>query len=267
MAHVLLLPGSVRSPDRIGHHDYLAGCALLAALLRQTVGVSASVVPEGWPADEGALETAQSLVFYTGGGHKQALFRSPQRIDQMQRRVERGVGLVVLHQAIRYPVGLEHLADRWLGGAYVPGKSVRGHWRTHHRVFPAHPVTLGVEAWKIRDGWHRKIQFGRGMQGVTPLLWSSRWHRGSDRGGAADVVAWTYDRPDGGRSFCFTGVDAHSAWSHSGVRQLIVNAILWSSQATIPPVGAPCAVDATRLDEFLTPRGSVDDASTANPRT
>ena len=67
-------------------------------------------------------------------------------------------------------------------------------------------------------------------------------------------MAWTYDRPDGGRSFCFTGLDAHSAWSVPGVRQLIVNGILWSAGVNVPPEGAPCTADETTSNSYLTPR-------------
>src|SRR4029077_17495659 len=81
-------------------------------------------------------------------------------------------------------------------------------------------------------------------------------YRGSSAGGIADVVGWTYDRPDGGRSFCFTGLDAHSAWAAAGVRQLLVNAALWSAGLTVPETGAPCAVDEAALRGCLTRRGS-----------
>jgi hypothetical protein len=254
--HVVLLPGTVRSADRVGHHDYLAGCSLLASLLEQTAGVTATVVPESWPADERVLTTAQSLVFYTGGGHKQVGLQSPQRIDHIQQLVDRGVGLVLIHQAIRYPLGLENLAKAWVGGAYVPGESAGGHWRSHHRAFPSHPVTNGVTPWRARDGWHNRIRFADEMRGVTPLVWSSAKYRGSNAGGVADVVAWAYDRPAGGRSFCFTGADAHSAWAASGLRQLVVNAILWSAGLPIPHGGASCSADDAVIARYLTPRDS-----------
>jgi hypothetical protein len=85
-------------------------------------------------------------------------------------------------------------------------------------------------------------------------VWSGRKHRGSSAGGRADVVAWAFERPRGGRSFCFTGLDAHSAWSVDGVRQLIVNGILWTAGRAIPATGAPCAIPAGALDGYLTPR-------------
>jgi type 1 glutamine amidotransferase len=251
----MLLPGHVRVPDRLGHHDYRAGCALLADLLQQTAGVTTVTIPEGWPADDAVLDHARTLVFYTGGLGKHALLQSLARIDRLQQLVDAGVGLVMIHQAVRYPAEVAERAISWIGGAWVRGTSTAGHWKTHHRRFPEHPVSRGVQPWTIRDGWHTHIRFVEGMASVTPLVWSSKQHRGAPEGGAADVVAWTYDRPGGGKAFCFTGLDAHSAWSIAGVRQLIVNGILWSAGFSVPRTGAPCAVDETTLKGYLTPRG------------
>lgn len=255
-ATIVLLAGAVKVPDRVGHHDYLAGCTLLAHLLEQTSGVRAVVVRNGWPEDERVFDAARALVVYSGGGRKLAFLASPHRIDCLQRLVDRRVGVVMMHQAVSYPPELAARAMSWIGGAHVIGRSARGHWTTHHHEFPEHPVARGVEAWKIRDGWLNAIQFIDDMRGVTPLVWSGPEHRGSRTGGTGDVVSWAYDRPDGGRSFCFTGLDAHSAWSAPGVRRLLVNGTLWSAGLPIPETGAPCRIDDAALRGYLTPRGS-----------
>lgn len=253
---VVLVAGKVKVPDRVGHHDYLAGCALLASLLEQTPGVSAVRVRDGWPADENVFAGAQAIVFYSGGGRKHAFVGSPERLRRMQELVDGGVGLVMIHQAVRYPPELADVAISWIGGAHVLGKAGRGHWPTYHEEFPDHPVTRGVQPWKIKDGWMNQIRFTEGMNGVTPLVWAGEKHGGSSEGGLEDVVSWAFERPGGGRSFCFTGVDAQSAWAVAGVRQLIVNGVLWTAGMTVPPRGAPCAVEEGALIKGLTPRGS-----------
>jgi hypothetical protein len=261
---IVLLPGHVRVPDRPGHHDYRAGCALLADLLRQTAGVTTATAPGGWPADEHVLDGARALVFYTGGFGKHAMLQSAERIERIQELADRGVGLVMIHQAVRFPAEIAERAIGWIGGAFVRGTSQAGHWKSHHRDFPDHPVARGVRPWTIRDGWHNHLRFADGLRGVTPLVWSGSRHRGSSQGGVADVVAWAYERPAAGRAFCFTGLDAHAAWSRPGLRQLIVNGILWSAGFAVPDAGASCAVDDTALRRYLTRRGfpgqwAVDD--------
>jgi hypothetical protein len=253
---IVLLAGAVKVPDRVGHHDYLGGCTLLASLLEQTAGVRTIVVRDGWPRDESVFAAARSVVVYSGGGRKLALLASPQRIATIQRLVDAGVGMVMVHQAVSFPP--EHAAEaaRWLGGMHIAGRSARGHWAARHAEFPIHPATRGVAAWDSRDGWLTEVEFVDGMRGVTPLVWSGRDHRGTRSGGDADVVSWAYERPDGGRSFCFTGLDAHAAWSAAGVRQLLVNGALWTAGVTTPSSGAPCAIDVAALPSYLTPRGS-----------
>jgi hypothetical protein len=252
---IVLVAGAVKEADRPGHHDYRAGCALLTDLLGQTPGVAAVTVHDGWPADDAVFAGARAVVSYTAGRDNDALLAAA-RLAVVQRAVDASVGLVTIHQAVRYPVELADRAVTWIGGVHVRGESRRGHWPTSHRKFPVHPVTNGVAPWTIVDGWLNGIRFVDGLRGITPLVWASREYGGSDAGGAGSIVAWTYDRPGGGRSFCFTGLDAHSAWSHPGVRQLVVNGILWAAGVTVPPSGAPCAVDAPTLHGYLTPRTS-----------
>lgn len=253
---IVLVAGATAKVDKLGHHDYLGGCRLLADLLPQSPGVTATLVKEDWPDDETVFENAAAVVFYTDGGGKQAYLKTPERIARVQALADRGVGLVFIHQALDYPANSAEVALGWLGGIYVPGKSGRGHWLTRHDDFPKHPIMRGVTPWEVFDGWLNKLQFTPGMKGVTPLVWSSKEHAGKSAGGAADIVGWAYDRPKGGRSFSFSGLDGHSAWSLPGMRQFVVNGVLWSAGVEIPSTGAPHQADEAKLASFLTPRKS-----------
>lgn len=251
---ILLVAGRVRPDDRPGHHDYLGGCRLLAELLGRTPGVDARVARDGWPDDAAELDAAAALLFYDGGGGKQGFLATPERVARVEAALARGAGLAMLHQALGPPQVHVERARRWLGGTYVSGESRRGHWRTSHRDFPEHPVTRGVEAWSIRDGWLNQLRFVDDMRGVTPLLWSGRRHGGARDGGNGDVAGWAYERPDGGRSFGFTGLDAHGAWREAGLRQLLVNAVLWCAGLPVPAGGAPSRLSDAEVDAYLTPR-------------
>jgi hypothetical protein len=92
------------------------------------------------------------------------------------------------------------------------------------------------------------------MRGVTPLVWSGKEYAGSRAGLNDDIVAWAYERPGGGRSFSFTGLDAHAAWSLDGMRQFVVNGVLWSAGIEIPKEGASCEADDAVLTAMQTPR-------------
>jgi hypothetical protein len=253
---ILCLPGPVRPYDRSGHHDYLAGCRLLADLLNRNQGVRAEVLAEDWRADEDSLEGAASLVFYDKGGGKQSFLDSPASVERLRTLARAGVGVVLVHQAVGFPTELAEVGCELVGGVYVPGFSKRGHWPSHHENFPEHAITRGVEPWASDDGWLHRIRFVEGLAGVEPLVRAGRREPGHDDGNIDDVVAWAYTRPEGGRAFCFTGIDAHSAWNAAGLRRLMVNGVLWSAAAPVPDGGAPIDLDATSLRDYLTPRRS-----------
>ena len=56
--------------------------------------------------------------------------------------------------------------------------------------------------------------------------------------GDKQTVAWAYQRPDGGRSFGFTGGHFHWNWGNDDVRRLVTNAIRWSAGDDIPEAGS-----------------------------
>ncbi len=250
---IVLVAGETALVDTVGHHDYLAGCAVLETLLRQTNGVEIVQVKNGWPDDETVFSNAKAAVFYTDGGGKQAFLDPPQRTAKLQSMVDSGVGIVMIHQAVDFPESFVDQAKSWIGGIYSNG-SGRGHWDSTHVDFPGHPVARGVTPWKINDGWLNGIQFVDGMKGITPIVWSGKEYAGSRAGLDKDIVAWTYERSNGGRSFAFTGLDAHSAWSLPGMRQLMVNGVLWTTGVEIPTAGAANEIEEKLLIAIQTPR-------------
>jgi len=251
---ILLVAGETARVDAVGHHDYLAGVQCLSVLLSKTPGVKTIQVRNGWPAEDSAFDGVHCVVFYTDGGGKQAFLASPERVARMQSLVEAGTGLVMIHQAVDFPDEFAEQAKNWIGGIYQHGKSGRGHWPSSHVDFPAHEITRGVTPWQVNDGWLNALQFVDGMKGITPLVWSGRDNVESRAGIHQDIVAWAYERPRGGRSFSFTGLDAHSAWSLPGMRQLVVNGVLWSAGAAVPEKGAHSGIDDAELNAMLTPR-------------
>jgi len=251
---IVLVAGTVKEIDRVGHHDYSGGVRMMKHLLDQNPTIETEVVFEGWPADESIFSNAAAVVFYTDGGGQQAYLQTPERIAALQKMIDSGIGLISIHQAVDFPPKYYSLAAAWIGGIYQPIISGRGHWDSSHDVFPAHEITRGVSPWKINDGWLNGFKFPPELKGISPLLYSGKIHLGSSDGGPKDVVGWAFKRADGGRSFSFSGLDAHEAWERDGVRTLIVNGILWSAGIPVPEGGAKSEADETVVDSFLTPR-------------
>jgi hypothetical protein len=250
---ILLIAGATKEVDKVGHHDYLGGCRLMQELLNQVPGVEAALVEKDWPEDEAVFEGVDALFLYTDGAGKQAYLATPERVALIQSLVDRGTGLVSVHQAVEFSPAFAEQSMAWTGAVYN-ALSGRGHWDSRHQSFPEHPVTQGVTAWEINDGWLNRFKFAPDMKGITPLVWSGKEHTGSPEGGAADIVGWLYERPDGGRSFSFSGLDAHEAWERAGVTQLMLNGTLWCAGHPIPEGGVSFNADEAFIRSFLTPR-------------
>jgi hypothetical protein len=107
------------------------------------------------------------------------------------------------------------------------------------------------------------------MKGVTPVLSAippvDTVHyngKATDHGGNADaladvvahkpqVLAWAYDRPDGGRGFGFTGFHVFANLMNDNFRTTLLNGIAWVSGLEIPSDGvksvAPSNADLEKL--------------------
>jgi trehalose utilization protein len=238
-----------------GEHEYIAGCTALMDLVKQTPGV-APVLALDWPKDAKSFDGAKTVVFYLDGADKHSMLKGD-RIEQLKKLTDAGVGLVMLHQGVDIAKDKGDLMRGWMGAAWEKGHSQRGHWIDTYKSFPDHPITRGVTPFKIDDGYLFKLRFVSDMQGVTPLL---RTVNPKTVGAKLDdnaIVAWAYDRADKGRSFAFTGGHLHVSLAEEGYRRFLVNGILWSAHVDIPKTGAPVELSREKLDQYLEVRGKV----------
>jgi hypothetical protein len=109
----------------------------------------------------------------------------------------------------------------------------------------AHEVLKGVKPFTAQgDGWLYNLHFADDDKAFVPLLAgkvpdSSRTTAHAKKhAGRDEVVAWAYERQNGGRAFCFTGVDLHRNWELESQRKLVVNGILWAAKMEVPDGGA-----------------------------
>jgi hypothetical protein len=240
LSKIVLLAGSVS--NKAGQHEYFAGCALLAEWLRQTPGVWPVLVADGWPKNEAVLNGAKAVVVYADGGPKLP-FLEESKWNRMRDLVKAGAGLVMLHQAVDVPEDRAEEISSWIGGVWKKDIGCRGHWDMEFSEFPKHPVLVGVSAFAAPlDGWLYNLHFS---PDIIPLLSGTvpdKSRSSADakqHAGRAEVVAWGFQRPGGGRSFAFTGCDLHRNWGVEGQRRLVTNGVLWSAGIELPKDGAP----------------------------
>jgi hypothetical protein len=229
---------------KVGEHDYLAGSAALANLLRQTPGIVPVVVVD-WPQKpEETFADARAIVLFCDGGDKHP-FLKIDRLAQIEKLAAAGVGLVALHQIDDVPNDLGNRTRLLLGAAWEKGFSERGHWVTTFSTFPEHPISRGVAPFTIDDGWLYRLRFVPELTGVSPLLRTAPPKApASIETGGGSIVSWAYDRPGSGkgRSFVFTGAHLHKSLAEEGYRRFLVNGILWAARVEIPEKGAPVAL-------------------------
>jgi hypothetical protein len=252
-ARIVLIAGT--PSNKPGQHEYFAGCALLQKKLAAIPGVAPILVAEGWPKDEAVLEGARSVLFFMDGGTKLP-FLAPERLARLQTLADAGTGFVILHQGIDCPPDLAPKFKQWFGAVFQSDIGCRGHWDVAFTRIPTHETTRGLTPFALpKDGWLYNLHFLD--TGVTPVLTclmpdSSRKtahakaHAGQDR---EETVAWTYDRPDGGRSFGFTGCDLHSNFAEPNQRRLLLNALLWTAKLPVPETGVTSDLTPAELNQ------------------
>ncbi|MGB8168383.1 MAG: ThuA domain-containing protein [Chthoniobacteraceae bacterium] len=241
LAKIVLIAGSVSS--KRGGHEYFAGCTILMNCLKATAGVWPVLAAEGWPKNEAIFDGAKAVVCYQDGGAKLA-WLAPERWAKIQKLVEGGAGLVMLHQGVEVPAEKAEQFQSWLGGVFQPDIGCRGHWDMEFTKFPNHPIMRGVEPFSAPlDGWLYNLHFA--PKGVTPLVVGAvpdKARTSADakaNAGRDEVIGWAFERAGGGRSFGFTGADWHTNWAVESQRRIVVNGILWAAGIEVPAKGAP----------------------------
>ena len=251
-----------------GDHEHRAGCLLFKSCLDKLPGVVSEVHSNGWPRDpQAAFAGAATVVIYSdgGGGHP---FLRDDRLQTIGTLMDKGVGLACLHYAVEptKEKGQKEFLD-WIGGCFETDWSVNPTWRPQFQPLPVHPVTRGVQTFEAMDEWYFHMRFREGMQGVVPILAAAapastmNRHDGPHEGnpavresvkrGEPQIVAWAYQRPDGGRGFGFTGGHFHSSWGNADLRKLVLNAILWTAKVEVPGTGVDCKLSAEELRQNL----------------
>ncbi|HVC92257.1 MAG TPA: ThuA domain-containing protein, partial [Pirellulales bacterium] len=143
----------------------------------------------------------------------------------------------------------------WIGGYYETGYSINPHWNADFKELPKHPITQGVKPFTINDEWYYNMRFREGA--VTPILRATPPDdtRGTEAAkqfkGREEILAWTTERPDGGRGFGFTGGHFHRNWANDDFRKLVLNALFWTAKAEVPAEGVPSRVTPDELAKNL----------------
>jgi hypothetical protein len=240
----------IHGPESHGYggHAYGPAFRMLARILNAGVPEVECVVIQN-NKDLTALDTADAIVLGSDGG---GMVRSLG--DRLEPLMQKGVGLACIHYTLDPgdSKAVNRLID-WIGGSYVQHWSINPYWEADFKSFPDHPVSRGLKPFKVQDEWYYHMKFASDMKGVTPILAAvppERTRQGKDgphsgnpevrkRTGMAEVIGWTYERPNGGRGWGFTGMHEHWNWAQDSYRKAVLNAIVWIAKVEVPKDGVP----------------------------
>lgn len=253
-----------------GAHEHNAGVLLLQKCLQGTKGLKTEVALNGWPKNNAVFNGADAVLIYADGGPKHVALQE-NNLEALRAVMDKGAGLGLLHYAVEPTIekGQKEFLQ-WVGGAFEIHWSVNPHWDAHFTALPKHAVTRGVKPFTIRDEWYFNMRFVEAMKGVIPLLVArpdastvSRpdgHHSGNPHvralvaRGEPVVVAWGFERPNGGRGFGFSGGHFHENWGNDDFRKLVLNALLWLAKMEVPADGVHSVVTAEDLKQNLDPK-------------
>jgi len=265
--HIVLIAG--KPSHGPGEHEFRAGSLLLQKCLNQVPGISSVVYSNGWPHVENAFEKADAILIYADGGAGHPAIK-PERVKIIDALAKKGVGIGCAHYAVEVPKGDPGEAmHRWIGGYYEHMYSVNPMWSPEYQSFPEHPTTRGVQPFSVRDEWYFNMRWPADMKGITPILVakpSEQVRKGPyvypagpyphivEAAGRDEAMMWACERPDGGRSFGFTGGHRHVNWGNENFRRVVLNALLWIAKADVPDSGVKSTLSEEELKANLDPK-------------
>ncbi|MGD9720573.1 MAG: ThuA domain-containing protein [Pirellulales bacterium] len=235
-----------------GTHEY----ELSARLLKHSLETATNVAPvvaeihlDGWPRDERTLDDADTIVVLSDGAD-----RNPQehpllvgeRLAVLKKQMDRGCGLVAIHWTVFVPQqrgGPEFL--EWIGGYfdYQSGPAPRNWFSkiqsattTCRPAAPDHPICRGLAPFSLREEYYYNIRFAEGDARRVPILATPIPGEAAEQ-----TVAWARERANDGRGFGFTGGHFFDNWSVEPFRRMVLNAIVWTAHAEVPPGGVQTA--------------------------
>ena len=134
------------------------------------------------------------------------------------------------------------------------------HWTlAQTELAQGHPITRGVKPFETNDEWYYHMRFREPPAGLTPILIgraagrhpregptarTATTRRSAPARGAAEVLAWAYERPGGGRGFGCTGAHFHRNWANDDFRTMMLNALAWTAALDVPADGVASTVTA-----------------------
>jgi len=232
----LLLVGQSPDSHPPGTHEYMPGVERLAKLLEPTEGLKLRVVKADEPWSEGPqlIARADGVVIFLSEGARWTL-ADPRRHDALAQLAARGGGLVAIHWALgtRAVEPIDPFLKLFGGCHGGPDRKYQVVETELRPAAPAHPIAAGIQPFPVREEFYYRLKFVRATPGIRPVMQATI-------DGRVETVAWAWQRPDGGRSFGFSGLHLHDNWKLPEYQKLLTQAVLWTLKLSVERKRTPC---------------------------
>ena len=185
------------------------------------------------------MKEADGVFMFLAEGAKW-IQENPRRYDAFTQLAARRGGLVVLHWGMgtreaKNIDGFVKLFGACHGG---PDRKYTVVKEAQFQVAsPRHPVMAGIRSFELPfEEFYYKLKVPKSPKNWTPLV-------RVPIEGSVEAVGWAWERPDGGRSFGFSGLHFHVNWRHEQYRRLIAQAALWTLKLPVPKRGLAVKLD------------------------
>lgn len=248
-----------QSPDGhpAGSHEYAYGQAILTQLLQPIEGIEVTISKADgeWPEGPELLRKADTVVLFVSEGGRW-IDEDPRRQQAFFELADRGGGIVGLHWALGCK-SESHIptATRLFGACHGGADRKYQVTTTNVTLTESHPITAGLKSWRIHDEFYYRLKRtdrGGELRSLVTV----------DVDGSPEMVGWAWSRPDGGRSFGFTGGHFHDHWLRPDYQRLFVQGILWAAKQPVPEM---IAIPAKRPDAVSRVRVTLRDAADRSP--
>jgi type 1 glutamine amidotransferase len=242
----LLLIGQAPDGHPPGTHEYRAAASLFSKMLApmdrlQTIAVSAD---GDWPEGPELLDGADAAVVFVSEGAKW-LQADAKRLAAFQALAKRSGGLICLH----WGMGTRDakFIPAWVelfGGCHGgPDRRYKVVDVKTQLATPSHPILRGVRPVELHEEFYFKLKWAQPAEQITPLIQVRI--EGEDH-----TVGWAWERPDGGRSFGFSGLHFHENWKVDSYQRMLAQSVRWVLKREIPKAGVRVNLEAA---DFVPP--------------
>jgi len=225
----LLLVGQGPDGHPSGTHEYMSGVERLAKLLEPTAGLRIEIVKADgdWPDGPEKIKAADGLVIFVSEGAKW-VSADPRRHEAIAALAARGGGLMALHWALgaRAVEPIQPYLKLFGGCHGGPDRKYQVVQTELRPADPAHPIASGIAPLVVREEFYYRLKFVDSDPPVAPVMQATI-------DGEPQTVAWAWQRPDGGRSFGFSGLHFDENWQQAEYQRLLKQAALWIMQLPI----------------------------------